>query len=517
LSNLITSASRRSATLNPTRKPAAADWQGRLRAVPARIKVGAVVVVLLSGLGCLYYSHRQQAQLPSDLFAYTLTPRQLEECSQRLSKMGVEHRPNPDGNNLKVAPDKRMALLNQLSMEGLPHEDGSRLNSGPLPPSRREALASQQAQLQQSLAASLRGMQGIEDATVQLAIPENAAFAESNHPTASVLLRLQTGYQLPRSQSTGIAQFVAGAVPDLRSQDVTVVDQSGVERPHAGLDGQIDSIQFELQEHLDVYLASKAQRLLDMAYGRGNALVIVDAKLDFSQFEVKRKDVGAPGDSENIVVTQKTDESYENKPGGMSDEMEVDKNGKRYEKLMSAERRNPDEAFTFRVYKLPRLERVTCSVLMEASGQEQNALRMVRGAIGLDDTRGDEITVSVVPLHRDAASLKEIGSLPLPAPQSAGTDPIALLGLAGVFVLGAGIWTVGQRKVRLNQAHLTPAPTLSTATQCDLNFRSDGRTPPSAATATQPRVLEKLEEMARQSPRETASMLRSYMDTNDMP
>jgi flagellar M-ring protein FliF len=486
-----------------------------LLGLSTRVKVGLVVGLCLSVLSWLYVAHRHKAQEPADLFAYALTPRQLEECSQRLSQLGVDHRPNTDGNNLKVTPEKRLALLNQLSMEGLPHEDNSQLSQGPLPASRREALASQQAQLQQTIAASLRGMQGIEDATVQLAIPENAAFAENNHPTASVLLRLQTGYQLPRNQSSGIAKFVAGAVPDLRSQDVTVVDQSGIERPHAGLGGQIDSVQFELQEHVDVYLASKAQRLLDMAYGRGNALVIVDATLDFSQYEVKHKDVGAPGDSENITVTQKTDESYENRPTPPEDDVEVGANGKKYVKLISAERRNPDEAFTFRVYKLPRLERVTCSVLMEAGGQQQNALQMVRGAIGFDATRGDEITVSVVPLHRDAAGLKEIGPLTVPASPSPGADPIALLGLAGAFGLGAVIWGIGQRKVRLQQPHLTPSPALSTATQCDLNHRPDGRTP-QGATATQPRVLEKLEELARHSPRETASKLRSYMDTNTM-
>jgi len=518
VSHSLSTGTRRSGAFQAIRKGPAQDWKGRLQSLPTRVKLAAVVTALVGGGAWWAFSRHQQAQVPSELFAYNLTPFQLQECSQWLSQKGVLHQPNAEGTNLKVAPEQRLALLNQLSLQGLPHADTTPASSGPLPPSRREALLREQIQLQQTLAASLRSMQGVEDATVQLAIPQEAAFQENNRPTASVMLKLRPGYQMSRTQCSGIARFVAGAVPDLQTQDVTVVDHSGQERPHqAGAEG-IESLQFEVQQQVDVYLASKAQRLLDQVYGRGNALVQVNAELDFSQFEVKHKDVGAPGQSDTVVVSQKTDEFYENKkPSGSLDDDEVASSspeGKKYEKVVEAVRRNPDESFTFRVFKLPRLSRLTCSVVIQSASQKENALQMVRGSIGLDANRGDEISVSVVPLHRDSAGLKDIGPITAPPSQPQGGDPFALIGLAGLFVAGVGVWTLGQRRIRLNQPHLDRPAMMSTQTQCDLNHPSSGRSP--EPTATQPRVLEKLEQMARQSPRETASMLRSYMDTNTM-
>ena len=515
MSNLVTAASRRSSALNPARK-AAPDWRSRLAAFPTRYKVAVVVGVLLSLIGWLGLSSHQQAQEPVKLFSYKLTPRQLEECSQRLAKLGVDHRPSPEGENLLVAPEQRLALLNRLSLEQIPHEDpANKIVSGGLTPSRREALARDQAELQLSLAASLRTMQGIDNATVQLAIPEPGAGFETNHPTASVLLTLQPGFEMSRSQFNGVAQFIAGAVPYLRSEDVTVVDQTGREHPPNG-DGQLDSIQFELQKQLEVYMQSKAQRMLDLAYGRGNALAVVNVQLDFSQLEVKDK----RGSAEAVVTNRSTEKMGVDEPDVtiMGEEELPAASGKKksYVKLVEAIRRNPDEALTWRVYKLPRLERVTCAVLLEQESQRANALQMVRGAIGLDDSRGDEISASVVPLHREKSGLKSIEPSPLPLEHHNPSDPIAWAGLAGAVLLGAGIWVIGQRKVRLNQPLLNNSQFNPLATQCDLNNRRDGGANPSAETATQPRTLEKLEALARQSPKETASMLRSFMDTNTM-
>ncbi|MBX3166814.1 MAG: hypothetical protein KF760_05355 [Candidatus Eremiobacteraeota bacterium] len=517
MSNLVTSASRRSA-LNPARKPAT-DWRSRLIACPTRYKVGVVVALLLGVLGWLGFSSHQQAVEPVKLFASKITPRQLQECSQYLSKMGVDHRPSPEGDNLMVAPEKRLALLNQMGHENIPHDDpANKIVSSGLTPSRREALAREQAELQLSLGATLQAMQGVDNAVVQLALPESSAFEENNHPTASVMLTLASGYEMSQRQSLGIAKFVAGAVPAMRPQDVTVVDQTGREQMNGG-EGQLDSMQFELQKQLELYMQGKAQRMLDMAYGRGNALAIVNVQLDFSQLEVKNN-IG----SDQPLVQNISKESYSS-PSQVTTFMEekdgpsdaAGKKGKTYEKVVEAVRRSPHEALTWRVFKLPRLERVTCAVLIEQQSQRQAAMDMVQGAIGMDESRGDHITASVVPLHRENAGLKSIAPTPLPLEQPTSSGPIAWVGLAGALALGAGIWWVGQRRVRLNQPVLETPKFDGLATQCDLNFRKEGAPAPgSEATATQPRVLEKLEALARQSPKETASLLRSFMDTNTM-
>lgn len=520
MSNLVTSASRRSATLSPARKPSPTDWRARLAAVPTRIKVASLVTILLAGLAWLGISQHQQALQPVKLFATGLTKRQLEECSTQLAKWGVANKPAPEGDNLLVAPELQMPLLNRLAMLQMPHPDPSQ-NQHNLTTPRRELLAREQAELQLSLAATLRTMQGVANANVQLAIPEEAgAFMENNHPTASVVLELQSGYEMNQEQASGIAKFVANAVPLLKPDDVTVLDQTGRQHNRTGPDGhQVDSVQFELQKQVEQHLQGKAQRILDMAYGRGNALAQVNVQLDFSQIEV-RNNIG----SNQPLVKNRSEETYSSPEvtTTIMGEEEAPSTGdpkraKTYKKLVEAVRLHPDESVTWRVYKLPRMERVTCAVLITQQSQRDNAMQMVKGAIGLDASRGDEITTSVVPLHRDSAGLKSLEGPALPVQQPHSNEPIAWLGLLGAAALGAGIWVVGQRRVRLNQPVLESPKFNGMATQCDLNYQRDGSRPAnSAETATQPQILDKLEALARQSPKATASMLRSFMDTNTM-
>ncbi|MBS2037854.1 hypothetical protein JST97_22910 [bacterium] len=520
MSHLVTSASRRSATLSPSRKPASTDWRARLLAVPTKIKLAALLGVLVVTLGWVGVSQHQKAQQPVKLFATGLTKRQMDECSTQLARWGIESRPSPEGDNLLVAPNLQMAVLNRLSMLQMPHVDPTQpQNTFSVP--RRELLARQQAELQLSLAATLRTMQGVANANVQLAVPDEAgSFAENNRPTASVLLELQSGFEMSRSQASGIARFVASAVPSMRPEDVTVLDQTGREQAHGGPDGeQLDSVQFELQKQVEQHLQAKAQRMLDAAYGRGNALAIVNLQLDFSQIEVKNN-LG----SNQPVIKNRSEETYSAPEVTTTVMGEEDdpasagvKRGKVYRKLVEAVRCHPDEAVTWRVYKLPRIDRMTCAVLISQQSQRDNAVQMVKGAIGMDSSRGDEVTASVVPLHRENAGLKSLEATPLPPSVHQSGDPIGWLGLLGALGLGLGIWVVGQRRVRLHQPLLEKPKFNGMATQCDLNYARDGSVPNrSQETATQPRVLEKLEALARQSPKETASMLRSFMDTNTM-
>jgi flagellar M-ring protein FliF len=519
MSNLVTSASRRSASLSPARKPNPTDWRARLAAVPTRVKVACLVAALLAAASWVAISQHQQAQQPVKLFATGLSKRQMEECSTQLAKWGVANKPAPEGDNLLVAPGLQMALLNRLAMLQMPHPDPSQAQHSLTTP-RRELLAREQAELQLSLAATLRTMQGVANASVQLAIPDEAgAFMENNRPTASVVLELQSGYEMNQDQAGGIAKFVANAVPLLKPEDVTVLDQTGRQHNRAGAESQVDSVQFELQKQVEQHLQGKAQRILDMAYGRGNALAQVNVQLDFSQIEV-RNNVGA----NQPLVKNRSEETYSAPEVTTTIMGEEDspthadpKRGKTYKKLVEAVRMHPDESVTWRVFKLPRMERVTCAVLISQQSQRDNALQMVKGAIGLDESRGDEITAAVVPLHRENAGLKSLEGPALPAQQPASVEPLAWLGLLGAVALGGGLWVVGQRRVRLNQPVLETPKFNAMATQCDLNYARDGSRPAgNQETATQPQVLDKLEALARQSPKETASMLRSFMDTNTM-
>ncbi|MGB9613086.1 MAG: flagellar basal-body MS-ring/collar protein FliF, partial [Candidatus Margulisiibacteriota bacterium] len=78
------------------------------------------------------------------------------------------------------------------------------------------------------LSRTIRRIEGVEDAWVQVVIPETKLFAATVAPvTASVLLRLRPGFELPPGKINGIVYLVASSVENLQPENVTIVDETG--------------------------------------------------------------------------------------------------------------------------------------------------------------------------------------------------------------------------------------------------------------------------------------------------
>jgi len=78
-----------------------------------------------------------------------------------------------------------------------------------------------------------------------------------------------------------------------------------------------------------------------------------------------------------------------------------------YSKFCEAQRHKSNEAYTWTVYNCPRLSHLTCAILVTlGSGGGRAAL--VRGAIGLDPSRGDTLEVVTVPVYQPHAVLPVI-------------------------------------------------------------------------------------------------------------
>jgi len=78
------------------------------------------------------------------------------------------------------------------------------------------------------LSRTIRKIDGVQDARVQIVLPETRLFEIAKAPvTASVLLRLYKGSSLKQGQIRGIIYLVASSVENLKPDNVTVVDDSG--------------------------------------------------------------------------------------------------------------------------------------------------------------------------------------------------------------------------------------------------------------------------------------------------
>jgi flagellar M-ring protein FliF len=78
------------------------------------------------------------------------------------------------------------------------------------------------------LSRTIRRIQAVDDARVQIVIPETKLFAENVAPvTASVMIRLKPGAELTPEKIKGIIHLVASSVENLQPENVTIVDNTG--------------------------------------------------------------------------------------------------------------------------------------------------------------------------------------------------------------------------------------------------------------------------------------------------
>jgi len=78
------------------------------------------------------------------------------------------------------------------------------------------------------LSRTIRRIRGVEDARVQIVLPETKLFEATTAPvTAAVLLKMSPGFRLKPDQINGIVHLTASSVENLKPENVTVVDESG--------------------------------------------------------------------------------------------------------------------------------------------------------------------------------------------------------------------------------------------------------------------------------------------------
>ncbi len=142
--------------------------------------------------------------------------------------------------------------------------------------------------LEGELARTIGSMRTVRSARVHLAIPERSVFVrDARTPTASVFLEVIAGRRLEQEQIASIVNLVAGSIPEMSKENVTVVDQSGnllTGREEAG-DGRQMEDQYDYTARVEDRLTRRVASLVRPVVGDGRFRAEVSADLDFSSVE----------------------------------------------------------------------------------------------------------------------------------------------------------------------------------------------------------------------------------------
>jgi flagellar M-ring protein FliF len=184
--------------------------------------------------------------------------------------------------NLPKATPGGYAILDQLPMGVSRAVEGERL---------RQARETE-------LARSIQEIEGVTEARVHLAMPENTVFVRDHAaPSASVIVRLAAGRSLPDAQVRSIINLVASSVPGMKPDAVTIVDGAGtlLTKPGGGSGIGASDERIDFQRRVEMKYRDQLTQLLTPLVGAGNFSAEVQADVDLSETQATREAYGKEG------------------------------------------------------------------------------------------------------------------------------------------------------------------------------------------------------------------------------
>ncbi|WP_375192752.1 flagellar basal-body MS-ring/collar protein FliF [Marinobacter sp.] len=286
--------------------------------------------------------------------------------------------------------------------------------------------------LEGELARTIASMRGVRNARVHLAIPERSVFVrDARDPSASVFLEVFAGRRPEQEQISAIVNLVAGSVPMMTKDQVTVVDQNGNLLTGMESKGDADRMQdqYEYTAKVEERLTRRVASLIAPIVGDGRYRAEVSADLDFSSVE-QAEELFNPEQqavrSERELTEQRATGAPGGIPGALSNQPPADATvpeqaaGAEGEEGAAAQPVNVrrestrnyemDRTVSYVRQELGRIKRVTVALAVddmkvvdpqtgEVSYQpwpEQELQRLsmlVRDAVGYSAARGDSVTV----------------------------------------------------------------------------------------------------------------------------
>jgi flagellar M-ring protein FliF len=256
---------------------------------PSRIL--ALGLVALTLLGFFTFVIFKAVEQPLELLFSNLEPADAQEIATRLATAGVAYRMAPDGRAVLVPADQVLQWRMSLAQEGLPTGGtvGDELFDRTSGLTTTDFLAdvSVRRALEGELARTIASLRPVRAARVHIVEPKRALFRRDAEPASASILLSLSGGTLDKGQIAGIRHLVAGAVPGLAPDSVSVLDDRGnlLARPE---NGEAGSSLEELDDHRAAFeqrIREKLIQLLERSLGPGKAEVEVAADFDFDTIE----------------------------------------------------------------------------------------------------------------------------------------------------------------------------------------------------------------------------------------
>ena len=231
---------------------------------------------------------------PQALLYSNLDLKEAGSITQALDQGGVKYQVKGDGSTIMVGRDKVAATRLMLSGKGLPTSGsvGYEIfdNAPALGQTDFVQQLNRQRALEGELARTVRSLQGVTSARVHLVLPKRQLFEDdAEQPSASVVIG--AGREPSGEEVRAIRNLIAGAVPNLKPDRVTVVDDKGkMLAAGQGADSSsTDAMASEQRVSAEDRVRKTVKDLVEGVVGPGKARVTVSADVDMARVTVQEE------------------------------------------------------------------------------------------------------------------------------------------------------------------------------------------------------------------------------------
>jgi len=362
-----------------------------------------------------------------------LSPEDAGKILTLLQEEKIPYKIEGDGSIILVPKDRIYDIRLKLAAKGLPNSQtvGFELFNEPkMGATHFQESINYIRAIEGELARTIKRIDAIKDAKVNVAMPQDSIFArEEDETKASVVISLWPGRDLSKEQVKAIVFLVSHAVPKLKPENVTVVDNRG-----RVLSDLIEEDEEEVKDIVDIKrkLKREIEKSVESMLARalGPQKVVVRANVDIEMAKIAKEDRFVDPERVAVVSERKIQEKMrgferppQGAPGTPTNVPATINTGnanllKESNKKDTTTNYDVSKSFIKTEQNLFKIKRLTVGVLIDGKYRtiERNGSKevvfeprsqaelqayenLIKSAVGFDPERGDKVTVVSVPFE----------------------------------------------------------------------------------------------------------------------
>ncbi|MBW2066581.1 MAG: flagellar M-ring protein FliF [Deltaproteobacteria bacterium] len=412
-----------------------------LRALPLskKISIAFVVVMMVSGFAFMFIWANQ---VDYQVLFNNLSPDDAGAIVAKLREKKIPYKIETNGAAILVPAEKVYDLRLVLAGDGLPSGGNVGFEIFDQTDFRTTKFVQElnyRRALQGELSRTINRFKEVNASRVFIVLPRESLFVEESRP-ASASIQLDLSTDLPPAKLAAIVHLVASAVEGLDPEQVTVVDTKGRILFKGGMRDEssalLRSAQLNYKAKVEEEIRKDVQSMLEGIVGEGRAIVRVNAEIDFTKITLNEEEYDPTA---TVIRSQRNITESEETGTGVEDTAQSLINQRRGVVPARGEGKNRktkrDITTNYEINKITRtilkpagsIKRLSVAAVIDGAyvteKMEDGTVRkryvprseeelqkfedMVKRAMGYDEDREDQVSVSSMPFNNPLTEVME--------------------------------------------------------------------------------------------------------------